>query len=127
MSDADDHERRSREIADTTRRLLVAINTGGVGATFAMAGALAGHKVSPGWAAWPAGVFIAGLVVTGVSLFLAKHRELERGKAAKAGEPEPDFTAWYWRSFTWDRIALVLFVAGCVVGLWKLTTLAIPT
>lgn len=127
MSDAADHDKRSREIADTTRRLLVAINTGGVGVTFAMAGTLAGSKVNPGWAAWPVGIFIAGLVVTGGSLLLAKYRELERGKAAKAGKPAPEFSAWYWRSFTWDGFALGLFVVGCVVGLWKLSTLTIPT
>jgi len=127
MSDAADHEKRSREIADTTRRLLVAVNTGGIGASFAMAGSLAGHKINPGWAALPASFFMAGLVVTGVSLFLAKHRELKRGEAAKAGNPEPDFTAWYWRSFTWDAIALTLFVVGCIAGLWKLTALVVPT
>lgn len=90
-----------------------------------MAGSLAAHKINPGWVVLPASFFIAGLVATAVSLFLAKHRELKRGKAAKAGEPEPDFNAWYWRSFNWDGLALTLFVVGCVGGLWKLTTLTI--
>ncbi len=125
--DAADHDKRSREIADTTRRLLVAINTGGIGASFAMAGSLASQKVNPGWAALPAAIFIAGLVATGISLFLAKHRELKRGEAASAGEPMPNLKAWYWRSFNWDAFALVLFVVGCSVGLWKLGGITIPT
>jgi hypothetical protein len=127
MSDAADHEQRSREIADTTRRLLVAANTGGIGAAFAMAGSLAAQKVGPGWAVLPAGFFVAGLTVTGISLFLAKHRELKRRNAAVAQTSPPDFTALYWRSFTWDAMALGLFVAGCIAGLWKLTCLQIPT
>ena len=120
MSNGTDHESRAREIADTTRRLLVGINTGGIGAAFAMAGSLATHKVNPAWAAWPAAFFIAGLVTTGVSLLLAKHRELKRRDAVEAGKQPPDFTALFWRSFTWDALALLLFVAGCVAGLWRL-------
>jgi hypothetical protein len=127
MSDAADHEKRSREIADTTRRLLIAVNTGGIGASFAMAGSLAVHKVNPGWAAVPASFFVVGLVVTAASLFLAKHRELKRREAAKTNALEPDFTAWYWRSFTWDAVALGLFVVGCIAGLWKLTAVVLPT
>lgn len=127
MSDAADHEKRSREIADTTRRLLVGINTGGIGASFAMAGSLAAQKVATGWAVLPASFFVAGLVATGVSLFLAKHRELKRRDAAAAQEAPPDFKALYWRSFTWDASALALFVAGCIAGLWKLGCLQLPT
>jgi hypothetical protein len=127
MSDAADHEQRSREIADTTRRLLVAVNTGGIGAAFAVAGSLAAQKVAPGWAVRPTGFFVAGLVVTSISLFLAKHREVKRRNAAVEQTTPPDFTALYWRSFTWDAIGLGLFVAGCIAGLWKLACLQIPT
>jgi hypothetical protein len=92
-----------------------------------MAGSLAAQKVAPGWAAVPAGFFVAGLIATGVSLFLAKHRELKRRDAAAAQLAPPDFKALYWRSFTWDAIALALFVVGCIAGLWKLTGLELPT
>ena len=127
MSDAAEHEKRSREIADTTRRLLIGINTGGIGASFAMAGSLAAQKVAPGWAAVPASFFVAGLVVSGVSLFLAKYREIKRRDAAAVRQAPPNFKSLYWRSFTWDAIALALFVAGCIAGLWKLGCLQLPT
>ena len=127
MSNAADHENRSREIADTTRRFLVGVNTGGIGASLAMAGSLAAQKVSPAWVVLPATLFITGLVATGVSLFLAKHRELKRRDAAEAQRQPPDFTALPWRSFTWDAIALVLFVAGCIAGLYKLACVQLLT
>jgi hypothetical protein len=120
MSDAADHEKRSREIADTIRRFLVAVNTGGIGVSFGVAGFLAGQKVSPGWTAWPVAFFVGGLIVTAGSLVLAKHRELKRRDAALAKESEPEFKKWYWRSFTWDLVALAFFVAGSIVGLIKL-------
>lgn len=120
MSDAADHEKRSREIADMIRRFLVAINTGGIGAAFGVAGSLADEKINPGWAAWPVAFFIAGLVVTAISLFLAKHREIKRRDAACADQPEPNFKGWLWRSTTWDIVALSVFVAGAVAGLDQL-------
>jgi hypothetical protein len=49
-------------------------------------------------------------------LLLAKHPELKRRDAAKANQPEPDFTGWLWRSYTWDKISLVLFVRASVVA-----------
>ena len=112
-----EHEKRSQEIADTTRRFLVAVHTGGIGITFALASALAGYRINPGWAVWPVVVFASGILIVGVSLMLAKHRELKRRDAAKKGEKEPNFSGFFWRSYTWDIISLFLFVVGVVVGL----------
>jgi hypothetical protein len=127
MSDVCDHEKRSREIADTTRRFLVGVNTGGIGACLAMAGSLAAHKVNPAWAVLPAALFIAGLTAIGVSLFLAKHRELKRRNAATEKVPPLPFKRLFWRSYTWDAIALLLFVAGCIAALSKLACVQLPT
>lgn len=121
MDKATEHEERSRDVADTLRRFLIAIHTGGVGALLAVASSLADQKVHPRWAFWPVLIFVAGLVVVAISLLLAKYRELKRRDAAKRGEPEPDFTGLAWRSQTWDTVSLVLFVAGAVTGLLALS------
>lgn len=122
---AQDHERRSRDIADTTRRFLVAMNTGGVGVTFALAGAMVPHGVAPGWAVPPVGVFSGGLLVTLLSLFLAKHRELRRRDAVRKGEPLPSFGRLK-ASYTWDIAAAVLFAVGALVGLYQLHGVSVP-
>ena len=122
MSKEIEHEERSRNVADTLRRFLIAINTGGIGALLAVAGSLAGQNVHPRWAFVPVLIFVGGLVVVGSSLLLAKHREVKRRDAAKKDEAEPDFTGLIWCSQTWDTISLVLFVLGAVAGLVALSS-----
>lgn len=121
MDKASEHEERSRSVADTLRRFLIAIHTGGIGTLFAVASALAEQRVHPLWTFWPVLIFAAGLIVVAVSLLLAKHREIKRRDAVKCGELEPDFTGLLWRSQTWDIVSLMLFVAGVVVGLLMLS------
>lgn len=121
MDKANEHDSRSREVADTLRRFLVAIHTGGIGALLAVASSLAEQHLHPKWAFWPVLLFVGGLVVVGASLLLAKHREIKRRDAARKGEPEPDFTGLFWRSQTWDTVSLVLFVIGAVAGLLALS------
>lgn len=87
----------------------------------AVASALAAQGVHPQWTFWPILIFVIGLVVIGVSLLLAKHRELKRRDAAIAGQPDPNFTGLLWRSYTWDTISLGLFVVGSVVALAMLS------
>ncbi|MFH0340934.1 MAG: hypothetical protein ACHBNF_02155 [Chromatiales bacterium] len=114
---AADHERRSREVADTTRRFLVGVNTGGIAVTFAVATALIREGIRPKWAIFPVSFFLASLVLIGISLLLAKHRELERRDAAQGGKESPNVTMFLWRSFFWDSFALTLFVLGAITGL----------
>lgn len=116
MGDAADHEKRARELADATRRFLVGLNTGGVGATLALGGSLAG-RVGLRWAVLPIGFFTAGLAVTLLSLMLAKHRELKRRDAAAENRDPPTFKAWYWRSFTYEAISTILFALGVLTAL----------
>lgn len=87
VSTAAEHEQRSRDLADATRRYLVGLNTGGAAATLGLAGTLASAGVQPSWAVVPIAVFAAGVLVTGVSLLLAKHKALKRRDAAGAGDP----------------------------------------
>lgn len=120
---ANEHEKRSQEIADSLRKFLIAIHTGGIGAMLAISGSLASQHVHPRWAFWPVLIFVIGLVIIGVSMLLAKLREIRRRDAVKKGEPEPDFTGLFWRSQTWDTISLMLFVLAAVVGLLSLSNI----
>jgi hypothetical protein len=122
-----EQEQRAREIADTTRRYLTALNTGGIALTFAVAGALASEGVQPGWAVRPVAVFVLGLTITGGSLFFAKHKTFRRRNAARAGAPEPDFAKWYSANFTYELLALITFLVAVIVGLWELSHLQLPT
>ena len=117
---AADHERRSREVADTTRRFLVGVNTGGIAITFAVAGDLIKKGVEPDWTILPVAVFVISLVLIGISLLLAKHREIERRDAAKEGNELPDFSMVLWRSFLWDSLSLIGFVIGVIIALAKM-------
>jgi len=126
VTTAEEQEQRSREIADTTRRYLTALNTGGVAVTFAVAGALASHGVEPRWAVGPVAVFVAGLTITGVSLLLAKHKALRRRNAAAAQEPEPNFKKVLWANFTYEVLALVAFLVAVGLGLWELSCVRLP-
>jgi hypothetical protein len=118
-----DQEERSREIADTTRRYLTALNTGGVAVTFGVASSLTGRGIQPRWASWPVLLFVLGLAITASSLMLAKHKALKRRDAAIARASEPSFKRWYWRSFTFEVLALIAFLTGVGLGLWKLSCL----
>jgi hypothetical protein len=113
-----DQEKRSREIADKLRAYLTALNTGGIAITFGVAGSLVSQKVRPAWAVWPVGGFVVGLVILGVSLFLAKHKALKRRDNSSV-----DFTKWYWTNFTYDLLSLAAFIVAVAIGLWRLNCL----
>jgi len=131
-----DLARRTAEVADSGRRFLAAVNTGGIGVTFAIAGTFASEKVPPGWATWPVGVFSTGLALTAVSWQLQKYKTKKRRDAARVivasrkgvanGEHEPVFKSFVWRNHTYDVLALVAFVAGVFVGLHELSKITIP-
>lgn len=114
---ADDYDARAREIADVTRRYLVGLNTGGIAITIAFASSLAEKGVEPRWAVWPVSVFVLGLVVSSVSILLAKHKALKRRDAAREDRPEPTYAKWYWANFTYEIVALVAFIAAVICGL----------
>lgn len=117
MSNSEDYEKCSREIADTTRRLLIALNTGGIAVAFGVAGSLAAHGVAPSWAIAPVSVFVAGLVVSAASLFMAKHKAIKRRDAVRDNQPEPDFKKWRHRNFSYEIVTLIIFVVAVFVAL----------
>lgn len=88
--------------------------------TFAVAGAFVEHNVAPAWAVWPVAIFALGLCVTGGSLFLAKHKALKRRNALQEKTQMPDYTKWRWRNFTYDLLALCIFLAAVACGLYQI-------
>ena len=124
MTDWQVHETRSQELADSVRRYLVAAHTGGIATTFALAGSLATSHIHPRWAFLPVAVFAAGLVLAGISMLLAQHREIKRRDAAKANEPDPEFGLLWW-SWVWNWISLATFVIAIVAGLCCLSATSV--
>ena len=119
MADWQFHDTRSRELADSVRRYLVAAHTGGIATVLATATSLAAHQVHPRWALGPIGVFAVGLLMAGVSMLLAQHREMKRRDAAKAGKEDPEFSFFWW-SWSWNWASLALFVGAVTTALWGL-------
>ena len=116
MDDWQTHERRSQELADSVRRYLVAAHTGGIATTFALAGSLATSHIHPRWAFTPVAIFAFGLILAGVSMLLAQHREIKRRDAMKNNEPKPKF-GFLWWSWSWNWASLVTFAIAIVTGL----------
>lgn len=121
MNNIDKNEKRAQEIADSLRRYLIGVNTGGIGASLAVASALFDKGIKPQWIFWPALIFVMGLIVSGISMLLAKHRELKRRNALRDNQPLPNFTGFFWRSYTWDTISLILFAGASIMALIKLS------
>jgi hypothetical protein len=74
----------------------------------------------------PVAGFVVGLVITGFSYQLAKHKTLARRNAARAGKPAPKFTNLLWRNSTWDSLPLVTFSIAVALGLWQLSRIQLP-
>ena len=122
-SEMERHSVRADATGDSIRTHLIAMHTGGIGVSLATAAALVDDCVEPAWLV-PSGLtFAFGLAVTVGSLFLQKHKALKRRDAAKSGRPEPSYTRWYWRNFTWDLVALGVFCVGAYLAFCALSRL----
>ena len=127
IHDALDHEKRSREIADSTRRFIIGANTGAIAAVLAAAGKLmdVSPSISPRWALWPIVSFVVSFAMIFVSMTLAKRRELARRDAA-ADKPAEESRhlnediPLLFRSAFWDSIAAMILAAGILWALWSL-------
>ncbi len=125
MTDANKYSDRADAVADTLRTFLIAVHTGGLGILFAVAASLAAECVNPRWAVCPALIFSFGLVIAGASLLLAKHKALKRRDAARKGHAIPDFDGFLVRNFTWDAFSLLVFAAGVIVSLCRLSQVVV--
>ncbi|MFQ5660409.1 MAG: hypothetical protein ACE5GZ_08270 [Gammaproteobacteria bacterium] len=112
-----DHEKRSQQVADSTRRYLIGVNTGGIGVTVLLAANLVESGTGPQWIVGPVSAFTLGLVFVGVSLFLAKHRSVKRSTAKEGEYDFSKYKKWYWRSFTWDIASGITFILAVWCGL----------
>ena len=118
IRNAEDQERRSREIADTLRRYLVGMNSGAIVVIVGLAGALASNGEKPAWAVAPIAVYVAALLMTLYSLVLAKRKALARRDAYLEQREQPDFkTRLRDRNETWDVCSLLAFIAGAITTL----------
>ncbi len=114
MRDPAEHWKRSQDIADSTRRYLVALNGGAIALLVTVSSTFIPRNQSLISAIVPASFFVAGLFFTGISLHLAKHRELKRYEAAVEQKPEPNFSQIWWRSYTWDVLSFGCFAYGSI-------------
>ncbi len=105
---AEHHQKRAEDMGDTIRRYLIGINAGGVG----VLAAIARGDSSPRHLWFPILSFVIGLGVTGLSLFIQKHKALKRRDAARTGQPEPDFNKFWSANETYDLISFACFVTA---------------
>ena len=77
------------------------------------------RQVVPSWVVEPVSLFILGLAVSGASLLYAKHKALKRRNAVRDRKQVPKFDAWFQRNFTYEVIALVIFLSASVVGIYR--------
>jgi cation transporter-like permease len=125
MGTASEHWKRSQDLADAARNLVIALNSGGIALLFSVAGWLAAKDISPSWAICSATFFVFGLFFVGLSLFVAKDRELARSKEARVGgDPDSIEIPWFQRSFIWDAAAFVAFVFGAAAALYHLPSVS---
>ena len=111
---------RADDMADTLRRYLFGINTGGIGVVIALASGDRGPDLGSRGLLVPLVFFVLGVITTGGSLALQKHKALKRQEAAQNGKPPPGFKDIIWRNQTYDLIAGVFFIGGIIVGVFGL-------
>jgi hypothetical protein len=116
-----DHEKRAREIADSTRRFIIGANAGAIAAVLAAAGKLmdATPTISPRWALEPLVWFVLSLAMVYTSLVLAKGRELARLRRAialdhKPGDVSGERVPLLKQSSFWDTYAALVLAFGVV-------------
>jgi hypothetical protein len=117
VTDPSRHESRSQVLSDEIRRFLVAAHTGGIATIVAFAASLIEKNVRPGWVVLPISLFLFGIFLAAVSMFLAQYREIRRRDAAEAGSATPQFNAFMWSSsWNWASLAAFLIAAGLTLN-----------
>ena len=124
MADTSTHESRSQALADEIRRFLVVIHTGGIATTVAFAASLADNDVQPKWAVAPIILFLLGILLAALSMFLAQHREIKRRDAEEKNESPPHFRVLLW-SWVWNWSSLGAFALASVISLCSLANASI--
>jgi hypothetical protein len=111
---------RADDMGDALRRYLVGLNTGGIGVIVALYSGedLEHHGV------WqfliPIISFVAGLLITGWSIGLQKHKAIQRRKSAMSGGKGSDYSDFYLRNQTYDIISGAAFILGFIIGVFGL-------
>ena len=123
MSEKYDYGKRADDLADSMRRYLIGINTGGIAIALTFASSMAEKGIYPAWVMWPVALFVLGLGVSGGSLLYAKHKALKRKKANEENKEIPKYDAWFQRNFTYELITLLVFLVASGVSIYQLQNL----
>jgi len=118
------HDLRTQALADEIRRLLITANTGGIGALVLLSASLAEKSVQPGWAIAPLVIFLVGILLAAISMFLAQYREIKLRQAEESAEPRPHFDTIAW-SWIWNGLSLLAFIAASAVSLCSLAHVSV--
>ena len=141
----EDFNSHGRELHDTARKYVVAVNGGAIAVVFALAGALAKRPIEMIHFLPPAGFFVVGLILTGTALLLNADRLLKAGRLAgrlrqnvadHVAVPEDamrsyeheigQIRGWPFKAIrALTGVAFLCFIAGVAVGfLWTLPSLS---
>ena len=112
---AEYYRQRADEMGDSMRRYLVGVNSGGIGILAVLVGKGDSLKLQ---LIAPLLCFSIGLIFTGVSVTLQKHKALRRKEAAAKNKEEPNFDVAQWRNETYDLISFAFFGAGILAFFW---------
>jgi len=66
-------------------------------------------------------LFLVGIALAAVSMFLAQKREIMRRDAAERDEATPKFGKLYW-SWRWNYSSFIVFLLGVATCLYALAT-----
>ena len=124
MDEQNKYANRADQMGDVFRRYLVGLNTGGIVILMQMMmseqlGRNVSRYMKPSF--W---FFFIGLLIIGGSIYLQKHKAIQKGKAvgndAKLKLLDNKFRKKRWSNTTYDVAALACFLIGALVILGNL-------
>ena len=136
---------RARERGAAMQKYLVVINGSGLIAAFSLAGVFVGARLSPDIFTWPALLFAAGMVASGIALLraiLLQHRTMDKidelveclegskltENAAKNewGEHKLSSRDSAKLNYKIQFVGFLFFVIGIGIGIYKLNQITLP-
>lgn len=125
MADAGDFRLALDQAADeagkSTRRYTTAINSAGIAATLAIGGKLIDLSVHPVHELWvPFFFFVLGLLLTGASTMLAKHKRVSDRDRAYAERKMDNWDRFLFRNWSYEIASIGCFAIGVV---WEIAIL----
>lgn len=117
-------DRAADEAGRSTRRYTTAINSAGIGVTLAIGGKIMELSIHPVHTLlWPFALFAVGLLLTGVSTMLAKHKRVSDRDSVYSKREMNNWNRLFYTNWNYEIAAIICFVAGVLVEitiLWNL-------